>query len=160
MKTCSKCHETKELTEFSKNPTKASPKNLYSQCRVCASKKGRKWYFKNKDHRNAAQRAWYENNKERHLANCEVWAANNRDKKVASYAKRRALKKNQTPDLTELEKAKIEHVYWMAQDCRAVSGETYHVDHIQPISKGGLHHPDNLQVMHWQDNLRKGAKCQ
>ena len=34
----------------------------------------------------------------------------------------------------------------------------YHVDHIDPISKGGFHVWDNLQVLDAQDNLVKSAK--
>ena len=33
-----------------------------------------------------------------------------------------------------------------------------HVDHIQPLSQGGKHHPDNLQILTAEENLRKGAK--
>lgn len=36
--------------------------------------------------------------------------------------------------------------------------EGYHVDHIIPLSKGGLHHQDNLQYLTETDNLRKGNK--
>ena len=39
-------------------------------------------------------------------------------------AQKRALKLNQSPELTETEQ-----------------------DHIRPLSKGGLHHPDNLQIL-------------
>ena len=37
-------------------------------------------------------------------------------------------------------------------------GTRYHVDHIIPLSKGGLHHQDNLQVMRADFNLRKANK--
>lgn len=82
----------------------------------------------------------------------------NKEKMANLAANYRASKREQTPNLSPEEKDHIEHIYFMASDCRAVSGEYYHVDHIEPISKGGLHHPDNLQVMHWQDNLRKGNR--
>jgi len=36
--------------------------------------------------------------------------------------------------------------------------EGYEVDHIIPISKGGLHHQDNLQYLPWQTNRRKSNK--
>ena len=35
-------------------------------------------------------------------------------------------------------------------------GEKFHVDHIIPIAKGGLHIAENLQVISAKDNLRKG----
>ena len=34
----------------------------------------------------------------------------------------------------------------------------YEVDHIVPISKGGLHHQDNLQYLPWITNRRKSNK--
>lgn len=34
----------------------------------------------------------------------------------------------------------------------------YHVDHIIPISKGGLHHEDNLQYLTPHENRSKGDK--
>ncbi|MBK1969831.1 MULTISPECIES: HNH endonuclease [Brevundimonas] len=37
-------------------------------------------------------------------------------------------------------------------------GVRYHVDHIIPLSRGGLHHQDNLQVMRADFNLRKSNK--
>ena len=39
-------------------------------------------------------------------------------------------------------------------------GIMFHVDHIIPVSKGGKHHPDNLQILTAFDNLSKGAKYQ
>lgn len=34
----------------------------------------------------------------------------------------------------------------------------HRVDHIIPLSKGGLHHLDNLQILKAVDNLRKWCK--
>lgn len=34
----------------------------------------------------------------------------------------------------------------------------YHVDHIQPLAKGGLHVPENIQLLCPRCNVRKGAK--
>lgn len=36
--------------------------------------------------------------------------------------------------------------------------EGYHVDHIIPISKGGIHHISNLQYLKPKENLKKGSK--
>ena len=38
------------------------------------------------------------------------------------------------------------------------SRENYEVDHIKPISKGGLHHQDNLQILEKILNNKKRAK--
>lgn len=58
-------------------------------------------------------------------------------------------KKNQTPKDADLNK--IKKIYL---NCP----EGYEVDHIIPISKGGLHHQDNLQYLTITENRKKGAK--
>lgn len=44
--------------------------------------------------------------------------------------------------------------------CLPELGRKLHVDHIIPLSKGGVHHEDNLQILPIGLNMRKGAKCQ
>jgi len=39
----------------------------------------------------------------------------------------------------------------------AVDPASYHVDHVIPMTKGGTHEPDNVQVAHPLCNLSKGA---
>lgn len=56
--------------------------------------------------------------------------------------------KGQTP--VDVDINKLQEIY-----LNCPSG--YEVDHVIPISKGGLHHPDNLQYLPWLDNRRKWA---
>ena len=76
------------------------------------------------------------------------------------YKKRRAIaneswmryhskQKDQTPLDADLKL--IQKIY---MECP----EGYEVDHIIPISKGGLHHQDNLQYLPWKENRRKSNK--
>ena len=44
-----------------------------------------------------------------------------------------------------------------SQTLSAKTGKKYHVDHIRPLSAGGLHHPHNLQVIEAKANLSKGS---
>ena len=49
----------------------------------------------------------------------------------------------------------------VAPKCCKISCETglpHEVDHIIPICKGGLHHPDNLQILTMEENRKKGGK--
>lgn len=69
-------------------------------------------------------------------------------------AKRRALKINQTPALTQQELNRIQSLYQISD----YLGPDWEVDHIQPISKGGLHHPNNLQIVTKEYNLQKSDK--
>lgn len=54
-------------------------------------------------------------------------------------------------NLTELEEQKILLYYKISE----YLGKDWQVDHIKPISKGGLHHPDNLQVIPKEHNRKK-----
>lgn len=40
----------------------------------------------------------------------------------------------------------------------AVPPDDVHIDHVQPVSKGGNDDPDNLQVSHALCNMRKGNR--
>jgi 5-methylcytosine-specific restriction endonuclease McrA len=66
-------------------------------------------------------------------------------------ARRRARQRNQTPVLSEDDKKKIQKFYL---NCP----KGYEVDHIVPLAKGGLHHPDNLQILSMTENRKKGSK--
>ena len=95
------------------------------------------------------------------------WRQNNPDKVREQYerdetknvraAKRRADKRNQTPDLSLEEKCAIMSLYDTAKTLTRETGIPYEVDHIIPICKGGLHHPDNLQVLTREENRQKGS---
>ena len=77
---------------------------------------------------------------------------------IANMARRRAHKKKASVFLTEDEKLKVKEIY---KECIRISNDTgieHHVDHIIPITKGGLHHPDNLQILTAKENLSKGNK--
>ena len=67
--------------------------------------------------------------------------------KAAVYAYR-ARKKNAIPADADLDL--IKKIYESAP-------AGYQIDHIIPLSKGGLHHQDNLQYLPISENCRKGA---
>ena len=53
---------------------------------------------------------------------------------------------------------KIQDFYIKARRLTEESGIRHEVDHIIPISKGGKHHEDNLQILTRSENRRKAAK--
>lgn len=141
MKTCSKCYIEKCLSEFHKNARYKD--GHYNQCKECHRAAVNKNWSENKQAYRERMKAHYQLNKDTYNA-----------RKKAYYARRDRL----SPDLTEEESEKVKQFYWLARDLKAVTGEEYHVDHIKPLSKGGLHHPDNLQILPSDLNLKKGAR--
>lgn len=79
------------------------------------------------------------------------WAKDNPDKVNAKIAKRKARELNQTPQ--NANKELINFYYEVAATML-----DYEVDHIKPLSKGGLHHEDNLQILEKSLNRQKSNK--
>ena len=79
-------------------------------------------------------------------------------KKVSSSL-RNSMKRGAYPiELTTEEKAQIAAIYKRAKQLTKETGIQHHVDHIKPVSKGGTNHPDNLQILTAEENLKKGVK--
>lgn len=78
--------------------------------------------------------------------------------RAADNAKRRALRRKQTPPLTATEQRRIVEIYAQCGQLSQSTGVLHHVDHRIPLSKGGAHHPDNLQILTASDNLKKGNR--
>jgi 5-methylcytosine-specific restriction endonuclease McrA len=53
---------------------------------------------------------------------------------------------------------KINEIYCKAKQLIEETGISYEVDHIIPISKGGKHHEDNLQIITMSENRKKHNK--
>ncbi len=78
-----------------------------------------------------------------------------RSKNAEEARERRALKKKSCVPLTHYER---EQMLLMEKTRRKLCEETgheYHIDHIIPLSRGGLHHPVNLRILEGKENLLK-----
>jgi hypothetical protein len=77
--------------------------------------------------------------------------------KNQANSKRRAQKLNQTP--VDANMSKILEIYSICALMNEISTNVkWEVDHIIPLSKGGLHHQDNLQILTKEANHKKHAK--
>jgi len=174
-KICSVCCVEKELEGFYK--TKDGKFGRHSMCKECLLAKNKVSRDKNKGKDKARRQAYYLENKEaidkknrkNYLANredrlktCKRWKKLNHHKVISSASLRKKKIREAAPKwLSPEQKSFIENFYWLAKDLAAVSGETYHVDHIVPLrgeNVCGLHVPWNLQILPADINLAKSNK--
>ena len=88
----------------------------------------------------------------------EVWE-DDRNKYINYLKLRKSFINNQLKNLSKSEKAKIDDLYNAKNLLNLKAGFIkFHVDHIIPISKGGLHKPSNLRIISAHHNQVKGSK--
>ena len=162
MKKCRKCDEVDQGAFY------ASQKTI---CKPCQSAYNRDWSLANTEQHRALQRRWdrenpekkaghfkkhYDNNTPKMLARNKQWHKDNPGASNARGAKRRATKRSQTPEDANL--PLIKALYTRAAWLKENFGVDIHVDHRIPLSKGGEHTIENLQLLPAYLNLSKGAK--
>lgn len=59
--------------------------------------------------------------------------------------------------LSKEEQVQLYEIYRKSRKLTSETGIAHHVDHIRPLAAGGVHHPDNLQVVTAKENLSKGS---
>jgi hypothetical protein len=98
------------------------------------------------------------------LVNKRKYQKNNMPKINAAVAKRKSALLQRTPVwLGEDDLWLIEQAYELAALRTKLFGFKWHVDHIYPLQGkivSGLHVPENLRVIPWRDNLRKGNRIE
>ena len=184
MKHCFKCQQTKDESEF--NKCRSRPDGLQTQCRECKraylnkyyysehgnevsrryyeankevrNKQSREYYKKHAASLNTLSRAYYVDNKDKWKISNKRWYEANKEYYRAKDALRGARKKavNQFTDKDEL---------WILKEAMALAkirtklfNVAWEVDHIIPISKGGAHSADNIQVVPASWNRKKSNK--
>lgn len=165
MKICSLCKKEKPFTDFS--PDRRESSGVQSRCKPCFAEIMRERRAKNPEaSRQAVQKSVRKNYKAK-LERNNLYRVNNPEKVyqwkkkdrtenkariLADCAKRRTL-------LAGENSTEIRQLYILRDFYQAMSlGERFHVDHIVPLSRGGLHAYKNMRVIPAIDNLRKGNK--
>lgn len=175
-KICTKCEKEFPATQefFYKGKCQFG---LRSVCKVCNSIRYKQYYKDNKDKNNKRSKKWQDDNsthvkeynKQHHKANRErrnkeskewrtknvdrakQYRKDNCDKLTANGVKYRTRKLNQMPPDANVNLIQFYYIV-------SVTLADYQVDHIKPLSKGGLHHQDNLQLLEANLNQQKGSK--
>ncbi len=160
---CTSCNEIKDSDEFHK--WNSNKRGFKYHCKVCRKgediDKKREHYYDNKEKYHDNNRKWKESNKSLWNKYMKEYRTNNpeyRNKALgaASTAKRRTSVKNQTPSWSDLKK--IEQIYKVSEKLSKDNNITFHVDHIMPINKGGLHVWWNLRIVPHYINESKSDK--
>lgn len=117
------------------------------------------------------QREWYSKNYDKMLSYARNWAANNHERKLEvnklSRIRRKDYIKKKRDDRRSVIKESINNgsnlliinvFHKMRERLSNCLGMRFHVDHIIPLSKGGVHFPKNIQVLPCILNVRKSDK--
>lgn len=169
MKTCTKCGESKPLTDFPK--LTRSLDGHRERCRRCHSaaateykrgataKASRKAHYeKNKDLVLEQSRAWLAANRERKANTTKAWTQANRAR--ASYNARRYQLSRLRAIPPWADQTKTDAIYLEALAMRGL-GIAVEVDHIVPLRGqlvSGLHWHGNLRLILSSDNKAKSNK--
>jgi hypothetical protein len=54
--------------------------------------------------------------------------------------------------LSKDEEVQLHEIYRQSRKLTSETGVAHHVDHIRPLAAGGVHHPDNLQIISAKEN--------
>lgn len=187
-KPCNRCGEVKPLTDFPKNAAspdgryslckvcrskkvkeyRARPEILAKEkIRLAESYKANREvlldrrkarYIANKPAERARQDRWLNKNRDHHRQVCRDWAKRNPLKTRALVAKRRALLRGNGGSYSAADVANLMQAQnGLCNVCYCGLGD-YHVDHVIPISRGGINEAGNLQLLCPTCNRSKGNK--
>lgn len=157
MKTCTRCLNRLEFSEFTNDKSRKDGKHPH--CRACNSAKLKSWREKNPEKANAASALWRNKNPDKAKRSAKSTKMRTAVKARMRDSRRRAAEKN--AQVCWSDEKKMEEFYFAADFLGMVTGEWYHVDHIVPLQSRivcGFHTEQNLQVLPASDNLRKNNR--
>jgi hypothetical protein len=153
-KTCSKCKAEKAREKFGKHKLMAD--GLRSVCMECNREYNRKYRAANQQRTVNYGRAWRVSHPEKELKYRRRYRAGNLEKILAKNANRRARVRKLASATTPEERDAVREIYATAAlVSQFMDGQPFHVDHRQPIARGGSSLADNLQHLPASMNLAK-----
>jgi len=143
---------------YAKNKERLSilEKEYHKKNKEKRNAQSRAYHEKNKEACNAYAREYYVNNKERWPERNKKWYQKNKAYYRAKDALRGSRKSAVNDIITAEDKWVLQEMYELSALRTESTGIPWHVDHINPLSKGGRHCLTNLQVVPAVWNLSKG----
>lgn len=178
-KACCECANvwSREVREKSPELVRSRKMDHYWRNAEKLREKSREYYRANPEKIAAYQREYIANNRERSREQAardraknrdarnettRAWRKRNIDKQNGYSAKRYASKMAAIPqvreDLEPIMRAEVLAIYAEARTTTELTGVRHDVDHIFPLSKGGVHAPWNLRVLLGSENQSKKDK--
>lgn len=118
------------------------------------ARKNKRWRIENYDHQRQKAAAWRKANKERKAITDRAWSQNNKENvRNISLRRRVRIAQNGIYSVTKKDIIRI-----LSRGCTYCGGRAEHVDHVIPVSRGGLHGIGNLTGSCASCNLSKGSK--
>lgn len=115
-------------------------------------------YERNREKAIARAKRWVEDNPEKARAYKAEWKRRNPDAVRDARARRRALEVHAAAGRVDRREI-FERDGGRCHLCGSLCDPgRFHIDHIVPISRGGVHAPSNVAVAHPLCNMRRGAK--
>lgn len=173
---CKACRNQKIRERYAENPEPwlRSGKKWREENREQHRTRARKYAAANKERMNETSRRWVRENSALVCARSIEWRKANRERvreaakalrladpeKFRTVVRNRRAKMQVSGEHTAADIAKL----WEAQAARCngcgcdLNESGYHVDHVEPIAKGGSNGPENLQLLCPTCNLSKGTK--
>jgi len=161
VKRCSRCGETKPLSEFHERSTS-------SMCRPCTKAYNREYYERNQERLKGRTRDWAATNPERKRERDTAYRAENHERLRqwhADYkwghayngAVRTARKWGAVISPFTIEELAAKFALW--NDCCWICGDpATDIDHVKPFGRGGAHALCNVRPICQSCNRRKAAR--